>query len=82
MRNKIINAITYLLKIVSLNDEECINILLPGVQINKRKIILILIGSLRIIIKNNRKLVRHILRSLLNKEDYFKPYGTNVLKKQ
>lgn len=72
MRNKIVNAITYLLKIVSLNDEESIKHLLPSVQINKRKIILILIGSLRILIKNNKKLVKHILRSLLNKEDYFK----------
>ena len=70
-----------MLKILAYNDEEAIQIMFPSQEINKKKAILILIGSLRILIKNNKKLIRHILRSLLSKEEYFKTQGTNVMKK-
>ena len=72
IRNKVINAITFLLKKISTNEDETIKTILPNVPLKKNKIALVLIGTLRILIKGNKKLIRHILKGLINKEEYFK----------
>lgn len=69
LRNKIINAMTYLLKTLGANDKETINQLFPGLVYDNKKAILLLIGCLRILLKNNRSLMKFILKGLIAKEE-------------
>ncbi|CDW76386.1 ubiquitin-protein ligase [Stylonychia lemnae] len=83
IRNKIINAITFLLKSLAVNDDQGLKALFPNTQLNKKKSALILIGCLRLLLKNNRSLMKFILKGLIQKEDNLQHLRSNqILKKQ
>ena len=81
IRNKAINLVASLLQALFTSDEQAFSQLLPNVKMLQKDMILILIGALRILIKNNSKLVGYILRSFLSKEEYFKQQGCTITKK-
>lgn len=83
IRNKVINVISFLVKAAAQNDDESLSIFFPSSEnLNKKKLLLILIGTLRILIKSNKKLIKHFLKSFLSKEEYFKNQGAHIMKKQ
>ena len=63
---------TYLLKLSSLEDDSQLKAFLGNPNIKAGRIALIIIGCLRLLLKSNKKLIKHILKSLLSKEEYFK----------
>jgi hypothetical protein len=69
LRNKVINAITFLLKSLASNDKETIVTMFPNAQIESKKTVLILIGTIRILLRNNRQLMKYILKGLIFKEE-------------
>mmetsp|Transcript_9556 Transcript_9556/g.9166 ORF Transcript_9556/g.9166 Transcript_9556/m.9166 type:complete len:265 (-) Transcript_9556:2329-3123(-) len=81
IRNKAINLVASLLQALFTSDEPTFAQLLPNVKMIQKDMILILIGALRILIKNNSKLAGYILRSFLSKEEYFKQQGSTITKK-
>jgi hypothetical protein len=69
IRNKVINALTFLLKSLSTNDDMAIKALYPNAVLNKKKSALVMIGCLRLLLKNNRSLMKYILKGLIQKDD-------------
>ena len=69
LRNKFINAITFILKSITADDDESLKLLFPNCNINKKQSALILIGCLRILLKSNKNLMKYILKGLIVKED-------------
>ena len=82
IRNKLVNALTFLLKAIGSNDIEALKTLLPSHDIKLKQSALILIGTLRLLLKSNKGLMKYILKGLVSKEDGGKPAQTQVLKKQ
>lgn len=69
IRNKVVNAIIFTIKTLALNDSEALTLLYPGVNIKKNLSILMLVGCLRLLLRNNRSLMKYILKGLIYKED-------------
>ena len=63
---------TYLLKLSAQEDDTQLKTFLGNPNAKPSRIALIVIGCLRLLLKTNKKLIKHILKSLLNKEEYFK----------
>jgi len=73
IRNKLVNALTFLLKAIGSNDIEALKTLLPSHDIKLKQSALILIGTLRLLLKSNKGLMKYILKGLVSKEDGGKP---------
>ena len=69
IRNKLINAITFIIKSIATNDEESLKIMFPNHQINNKRSCLMLIGTLRLLLKSNRPLMKYILKGLVSREE-------------
>lgn len=84
IRNKIVNAITFLLKSIAINDDESVRQLINQQTIQKKKSTLILIGTLRLLLKQNKSLMKFILKGLISRDESQnnKGFSTQILKKQ
>ena len=63
------------MKIIANNEEEALNALFEHGLKNKsdrKKMLLVLVGTIRLLLKNNKKMVRHLLKSLVNKDEHLK----------
>jgi hypothetical protein len=69
VRNKIVNAITFILKAFGSNDEQTIKAFFPNNQLKKKQSTLILIGALRLLLKSNKGLMKFILKGLVSKDE-------------
>ncbi len=74
MRNKIVNALTFLLKAIGSNDIDALKAILPTQDLKQKQAALILIGTLRLLLKSNKGLMKFILRGLATKEDSAKNF--------
>jgi hypothetical protein len=79
IRNKFINAITFILKCFSTEDEQTLKEFMPKCDIKKKTNVLIMIGCLRLLLKHNKSLMKYILKGLISREDNTK--GNQVLRK-
>ena len=79
IRNKFINAITFIIKCFSTGDEEALKEFLPKCDLKKKTNVLIMIGCLRLLLKHNKSLMKYILKGLVSREE---TKGTQVLRKQ
>ncbi len=75
------NAITFILKCLAINDEAALKELLPKNDLKKKQSILLLIGTMRLLLKTNKSLMKYILKGLISKEEA-RGSGNQVLKKQ
>jgi len=84
IRNKIVNAITFLLKAIATNDVESLKLFLPNHDVRLKKTVLLLIGSLRLLLKSSKSLMKFILKGLVQRDDLGagKSISTQILKKQ
>ena len=90
-RNKILNTLTYVLKLTSTKDKERLFSLLEvgatAEQVAKfeiddfqwNKLFLLVVGILRSLIDNNKKLIFHMLKCLIQKDEYFLNKGDHVI---
>lgn len=69
IRNKIVNILTFLLKAIATNDVESLKTIIPNHDIKKKKTVLILIGTLRLLLKSNKSLMKFILKGLISRDD-------------
>lgn len=92
-RNKVINALTIIIKIAAVKDQKSLLTLLdipmPSADqkvvisdIEWNRIFLSTVGVLRVLIDNNKKLILHMLRCLLKPEEYYSNKGENILNTQ
>jgi len=92
-RNKVINALTIIIKIAAMKDQKSLLTLLdipmPSADqkvvisdIEWNRIFLSTVGVLRVLIDNNKKLILHMLRCLLKPEEYYSNKGENILNTQ
>jgi hypothetical protein len=79
IRNKIVNAITFILKSLSIGDEAALKEFLPKVEFKKKQSVLLMIGCLRLLLKQNKSLMKYILKGLISREE---SKGTQILRKQ
>ena len=79
IRNKIVNAITFILKSLSIGDETTLKEFLPKVEFKKKQSVLLMIGCLRLLLKQNKSLMKYILKGLISREE---SKGTQILRKQ
>lgn len=90
-RNKILNTLTYVLKLTSTKDKERLFDLLGLGAAAERvakfeiddfqwnKLFLLVVGILRSLIDNNKKLIFHMLKCLIQKDEYFLNKGDHVI---
>lgn len=78
------NILTFLLKAIATNDVESLKTIIPNHDIKKKKTVLILIGTLRLLLKSNKSLMKFILKGLISRDDQSSGKGvqTQILKKQ
>ena len=71
IRNKVMNAITFLLKSFSRTDNEALKAIYSeqAQKINQKRAALILIGCLRLLLKSNKALMKWMLKGLFQKEE-------------
>lgn len=69
IRNKVVNAITFLLKAIATNDVESLKLFLPNHDVKQKKSVLLLIGSLRLLLKSSKSLMKFILKGLVQRDD-------------
>jgi len=84
IRNKLVNVITFLLKSISTNDEEALKTIIPNHQLKKKQSTLMLIGTLRLLLKSNKSLMKFILKGLISRDESAsgnKGVQTQILKK-
>ena len=83
IRNKVVNVITFLLKNLAIGNDQAISDLgLKTAEIKKKHAILILIGTLRLLLKSNKSLMKYILKGLISRDDtQSKGPGTQMLRK-
>ena len=84
IRNKIVNAITFMLKSIGNNDTEALSAILPNNDIKLKQCALILIGTFRLLLKANKSLMKFILKGLITKDEsqIGKSVSSQILKKQ
>jgi hypothetical protein len=84
IRNKIVNMLTFLLKAIATGDTESLKTIIPQHDIQDKKTILILIGTLRLLLKQNKSLMKFILKGLIVRDDASQGKGisTQIMKKQ
>ncbi|TNV74568.1 hypothetical protein FGO68_gene5813 [Halteria grandinella] len=84
IRNKVVNAITFLLKAIATNDVESLKLFLPNHDVKQKKSVLLLIGSLRLLLKSSKSLMKFILKGLVQRDDQGagKAISSQILKKQ
>mgnify|MGYP006893243520 CR=1 FL=1 len=87
-RNKIINTLTFMLKVAAQKDTKLflalLEIDLPRSEfklsnLQWNKLFLTIVGILRVLIDNNKKLILHMLKSLIQKDEYFVSKGDHVI---
>jgi hypothetical protein len=90
-RNKIINTLTFVMKIAAQKDTSTLlslfeiempenrktPIKVSNLQWNK--IFLTVVGILRVLIDNNKKLILHMLKCLIQKDEYFVNKGDHLV---
>ena len=69
IRNKVVNAITFIIKCIANNDDASLREMIPKHDIKKKQSTLILIGTLRLLLKTNKGLMKYILKGLITRED-------------
>ncbi len=84
IRNKVVNLITFLLKnLATNNDQIIVDLGFKTGEIKKKHAILILIGTLRLLLKSNKSLMKYILKGLISRdESQSKGPGSQMLRKQ
>ena len=84
IRNKLVNAITFLMKNLALgNDLVLTDLGIKATEVKKKQCILIMIGTLRLLLKSNKGLMKYILKGLISRDDgQSKGPGTQMLRKQ
>jgi hypothetical protein len=86
-RNQVVNALTFVMKISANKDSDRLlkmfeiktqrNVIISDLQWNH--IFLTVTGVLRVLIDNNKKLIMHMLRCLIQREDYFVSKGDHLM---
>ena len=70
IRNKLVNAITFLMKNLAVgNDQVLADLGIKATELKKKQCILIMIGSLRLLLKSNKALMKYILKGLISRDD-------------
>jgi len=87
-RNKVINTLTFVLKLAASQDTERFLSLFdvempsPSFKISDfewNKLFLTVVGILRVLIDNNKKLVLHMLKCLIQQDEYFFNRGDHLV---
>jgi hypothetical protein len=69
IRNKILNALTFIIKCIVQGDDLTLKEFLPKCELKEKKSVLLIIGCLRLLLKHNKSLMKYILKGLVSRED-------------